>query len=129
MHERPTEPTTAELRARLAAREILTRRLVERHGLTRFTARRVVIAVERGHDTPHADLVRAEAHEVMRPVCEAFSRLREQLRSVFEANSGMLRALADSLRRSGLAENQDGRRTRRPDRPAWQTPYGPPRRR
>ncbi|AMW11633.1 hypothetical protein A4E84_20325 [Streptomyces qaidamensis] len=129
LHEEQPEPTSAELHARLAAREILTRRLVERHGLTRLTARRAVLAVEQGQDTPHAALVRAEAREVMRPVHEAFERLREQLRPTFEAYGRMLRAFTENLSRSALSEHQERRPVRRPDRPAWQSPYGPPRRR
>ncbi|WP_445524772.1 hypothetical protein [Streptomyces cyslabdanicus] len=35
---------------------------------------------------------------------------------------------ARALRQAGLV-NQDGRPIRRPDRPAWQSPYGPPPRR
>jgi hypothetical protein len=129
LHQEQPEPTSADLRARLAAREVLTRRLVERHGLTRFTARRAVLSVEQGRDTPHADLVRAEAREVMRPVHEAFERLREQLRPTFEAYARMLRALTDHVSRSALIEHQDSRPICRPDRPAWQSPYGPTRRR
>ncbi|MBK3630310.1 hypothetical protein JHN59_37055 [Streptomyces sp. MBT49] len=124
-----TERTSAEIRARLAAREILTRRLVERHGLVRFTARRAVLAVEQGRDTPHAELVRTEAHEVMRPMHGAFERMREQLRPVVEAYAGTVRALADSLRRARLIEDQHGHLVKQSDRPAWLSPYGPPSRR
>lgn len=128
------EPTSAELRARLAAREVLTRRLVEQHGLTRFTARRAVIAVEEGRDTQHADLVRAEAAEVVRPLVEAFHQIREQLRPAVEAWAATWRAFAEHIRRVGLASQDDYAlappRPSPKDRPAWQSPYGPaPRRR
>ncbi|MDX3507439.1 hypothetical protein PV755_00630 [Streptomyces caniscabiei] len=124
------EPTSADLRARLAAREVLTRRLVEQHGLTRFTARRAVIAVEEGRDTPHADLVRAEAAEVVRPLVEAFQQIREQLRPAVEAWAATWRAFAEHIRRVGFASQDDYALAPPQDRPAWQSPYGPaPRRR
>jgi hypothetical protein len=128
------ETTSAELRARLAAREVLTRRLVEHHGLTRFTARRAVVAVEEGRETSHADLVRAEAAEVLRPFVEAFQQIREQLRPAAEAWAATWRAFADHIRRSGLTTQDDYAlappRPSPKDRPAWQSPYGPaPRRR
>ncbi|MFE0727921.1 hypothetical protein ACFW2X_06655 [Streptomyces antibioticus] len=116
------ELTSAELRARLAAREILTHRLVERHGLTRLTARRAVLAVEERRHTRHADLVRAEAAEVMRPIREAFAQLLEQLRPEVEACARMMRTLANVLEPASQT-------TRRRNRPAWQSPYGPPTRR
>jgi hypothetical protein len=120
------EPTTAELRGRLAAREILTRRLVERHGLTRFTAHRAVLAVAQGRETQHADLVRAEAAEVMRPVVEAMQQFREQVRPIAEAMAKTLRAAADAIR---AAQTHAQQHTTPRGRPAWQSPYGPPRKR
>lgn len=128
-----TEPTSADLRARLAAREVLTRRLVEHHGLTRFTARRAVIAVEQGCDTPHADLVRTEAAEALRPFVEAFHQIREQLRPTLEGWAAVWRSFAEHVRRSGLAAQDDYAlappRPSPKERPAWQSPYGPPPRR
>lgn len=118
------EPTSAELYARLAAREVLTRRLVERHGLTRFTARRAVMAVEQGRDTPHADLVRAEAQAVMTPFAAAMQQLCERLRPAAEAWAKAMRAAADVVRAAQTAR-ADEYALAPHDRPAWQSPYGP----
>ncbi|MBP5890628.1 hypothetical protein [Streptomyces scabiei] len=126
------ELTAAELRARLAAREVLTRRLVDQHGLTRFTARRAVLAVEEGRDTPHAELVRAEAAEVLRPFVEMMQLLRERLRPVVQAWAKAMRAAADAVRAAQNTRPDDYVLAPPPapsDRPAWQSPYGPPSRR
>lgn len=125
-----TDLTSAELRARLAAREVLTRRLVERHGLTRFTARRAVLAVEQGRDTPHADLVRAEAQAFMAPWVEAMQQLYERLRPIADAWTKAMRAAADAVSAAQTARADDYVLAPPPDhRPAWQSPYGPPPRR
>lgn len=118
--------TTAELRARLAAREVLTRRLVERHGLTRFTARRAVLAVEQGRDTRHADLVRAEAQAFMAPWTEAMQQLYQRLRPIAEAWTKAMRAAADAVRAAQNPRGDDYALAPSADRPAWQSPYGPP---
>lgn len=58
------------------ARQLLIRRLMERHGLSRMTARHAVLAVERGSDSEHAQLVRTEAELVVQ---EAAERMRATL--------------------------------------------------
>lgn len=126
------ELTSAELHARLAAREILTRHLVEHHGLTRFTARRAVLAVEEGRETRHADLVRAEAQAVMAPFVEAWEQVRKSLLPVAEAWAKTMRATADAVKAARNARAADFDLAPPPaprDRPAWQSPYGPPSRR
>ncbi|MFB7029653.1 MULTISPECIES: hypothetical protein [unclassified Streptomyces] len=52
----------------------------------------------------------------------------EQLRTALQAVADALTLFADHLRAAGLLD-KDGHPTRRPDRPAWQSPYGPPPRR
>jgi hypothetical protein len=67
---------------------------------------------------------------------EQVEHVTRQLRAVTEAYRSMLATLApavaetcrqlhDALKSAGLLD-KDGKPTTRPDRPAWQTPYGPP---
>lgn len=111
---------------RAAGREILIQRLVDRHGFTRPIALEVVSAMEAGRDTPHAELVRAEANAVMR---ETMGRLREALRPMFESWAEAMRRLAESVKVATVDCDSCGTPARRHDRPAWQSPYGPARRR
>ncbi|MFC8124678.1 hypothetical protein [Streptomyces sp. NPDC057302] len=66
----------------------------------------------------------------------------ERIREVQDAMTAFMRAYAEAvrpllkevgrafqtMRDAGLVDD-DGKPTRRPDRPAWQSPYGPPKRR
>lgn len=111
--------------SRREAREILIRRLVEHHGLTRMTARHAVLAVEQGRSSRYEDLVRTEADAFMRDVS---IRIRASLQPFAEAMASALRRIAEAVR----SRQQDQYElvpppARRPDRPAWQSPYGPPR--
>ncbi|MFI5992448.1 hypothetical protein ACIBAC_11425 [Streptomyces sp. NPDC051362] len=115
-------------------REILIQRLIERHGLTRMTARHAVRAAERGSDSERAELVRAEARAVTAEMAE---RIRFAFQPMAEAAITALKQLSESIARlradshafRHLPEAVDCKPTLPRDRPAWQSPYGPARRR
>lgn len=120
----PSRPAV-RLTVGVDAREILIRRLVDLHGLTRLTARHAVLATERGDSSERADLVRAEAHAV---AAEMAQRIRVAFQPMIEA----LRQLGESIKQlqQQVPELAEAARPARPrDRPAWQSPYGPARRR
>lgn len=109
-------------------REILIRRLVEQHDLTRLTARHAVLAAERGSDSERANLVRAEARAV---AVELGERIRIAMRPMAEAAIAALKQISESikqLQQAGICDVH-GKPAPRCDRPAWQSPYGPARRR
>lgn len=124
----PAWPTPRE-----AARVVLVRRLVDHHQLTVDEALTAVLQAEEGATGPHTDLARTEAaaivHAVVGPIRD---RIQEALRAMIPA----LEAAAAGFRKACAALNQAQYALapppapgRRPDRPAWQSPYGPPTRR
>lgn len=124
----PDLPPVPVVRRPVAGRDVLTRRLIDRHDLTPEEARDAVLAVDRGEGGVHAELVAAEARAI---AAEMTARIRIALQPMAEAAINTLKQLSESLaqlRQAGLCDN-DGKPARRRDRPAWQTPYGPPRRR
>ncbi|MFI8191412.1 hypothetical protein ACIF8T_21755 [Streptomyces sp. NPDC085946] len=75
-------------------------------------------------------LARVEAERVRRAqaVLEAFARAYMQaVKPAVEAAGRAIAEAAQAIQQAGLV-NADGRPARRRDRPAWQSPYGPPRR-
>ena len=62
----------------------------------------------------------AHAREAWQAIGRAYAEAAANVAKAFEE-------LARSLREAGLV-TEDGRPVKRPDRPAWQSPYGPPRR-
>lgn len=110
-------------------RSYLVRRLIEDRGLDPDAARHAVLAAERGEHTEYTAVLHAEARAVvaqtkntaarvmadflraMRPALDALAKATEQAAKAFEA--------ADYARKAAIAPR---------DRPAWQSPYGPPRR-
>lgn len=69
--------------------------------------------------------------EEYRPVHDAYIRFAhayvEAARPVVEQLARSIEAYGQALRAARVID-QDGRLTRRPERPAWQSPYGPARR-
>jgi hypothetical protein len=73
---------------------------------------------------------------------ETVRALTDRIRELQDAMTAFMRAYAETvrpvmeqvgrafqtMREAGLVED-DGKPAKRPDRPAWQSPYGPPRRR
>lgn len=107
-------------------RSILVKRLVERHGLAPEQARRAVAAAELGRDDEHAALVQGEAQAVMNETMQAF---REALRPMAEAAGTALKQIAEALKALPDGSLRPHSPRCRTDRPAWQSPYGPARRR
>lgn len=114
------------------ARGVLARRLVVRHGLDPLAAYMAVTRVDHGLPTEHEQLVRAEARAVVEEVCApAIRRIREALDALTPALrlvAERMQAAAASMTRAGFALAPPPP-PRRPDRPAWQSKYGPPARR
>jgi hypothetical protein len=107
------------------ARTVLVRRLVERHGIDEATAIDAVDAARAGTPDEYGPLVATEAAAVltegMRPLLDAFA-------AAWQAIQPALQHLAQSVSR--FAEQlEEADRLRAQDRPAWQSPYGPPTRR
>lgn len=105
-----------------SARDVLTRRLVERHGVEPERARHAVIAAEQGRTSEHAALVQAEVRAVM---TESMQQLREAFRPMAETMIETLKQLAQAFERLHAGAEPVPAPGRRHDRPAWQSPYGP----
>lgn len=122
----PSEPRPVHVSE--GARQVLIGRLVERHGLTRMTARHAVLAAERGSTSERAELVRIETRLIVQEMTEqiraAFlpllQRVAEQVKQIQEA----FRHLPEATGCNDCSKPAPPR-----DRPAWQSPYGPARRR
>lgn len=83
------------------------------------------------HERPTVDLTDEQREQLLRNVAElhtALARFVEALRPQIEAAARAFADLGQQLRAAGLID-ADGNPTARPDRPAWQSPYGPPQRR
>lgn len=83
------------------------------------------------HERPTVDLTDEQREQLLRNVAElhtALARYVEALRPQLEAIGRAFADLGQQLHAAGLID-ADGNPTARPDRPAWQSPYGPPQRR
>ncbi|WP_442803457.1 PDC sensor domain-containing protein [Streptomyces pseudogriseolus] len=72
-----------------------------------------------------------QREQMLRDVAEtyaAFDRFIRALRPQIQEAARAFQEIGQQLRAAGLID-ADGNPTARPDRPAWQSPYGPPRRR
>jgi len=115
------------------AEEHLVQRLVDRHSLDPLEAHAAVAGAQLGiTDGPHAQLVADEARFAL---IEAYAAVGQRAAEVMRAIIGAFQPLAEAAVRAmqGLETVRSDtvapppRRAR--DRPAWQTPYGPPTRR
>ena len=125
----PDLPPLAREPAPRRTRNLLIQRLIDRHNLAADYATAAVLAIERGlTDGPHAELAAAEARAVMNEMVE---RLRIAIQPMAEGAVAALKQLSESLARLRESTSTDdcSKPTRPRDRPAWQSPYGPPRRR
>ncbi|MFD0209174.1 hypothetical protein ACFVH9_08550 [Streptomyces hirsutus] len=102
----------------------LTGRLIKRHGLTVEEAVTAVAQKQRQETGPHTHLVAAEAAAVMSEATATLRALMDAVRPAAEAAAAAMAALVRALQTAP----QPPARARR-DRPAWVSPYGPPRRR
>ncbi|MFJ1865514.1 hypothetical protein ACIOD1_12865 [Streptomyces sp. NPDC088097] len=104
--------------ANLAARNLLAARLIERHGLDPLDAHAAVTRLHCGLPTEHEVIARQEVRAI---VGELQQRLTEALAPIATA----IRAFGEAITRSMAQLPPPGRSQRA--RPAWQSPYGPPR--
>jgi hypothetical protein len=82
-----------------------------------------------------ADLTDQQREDLLRDLAALTAQCQTTVTAMFEALAPVARALAAqfaelqrALQGAGLLD-EHGRPVRRTDRPAWQSPYGPPRRR
>ncbi|MFF9269118.1 hypothetical protein [Streptomyces rochei] len=122
----PVVPDTG----RAAARAVLVSRLVDR-GLEPAVAAAAVRAAETGQATEHLELLSAEARaaaaEAGQRVGQVVAAFVRALQPVVQAAAAVMRQLDDALRTAGHTASSGKPDCR--DRPAWQSPYGPPPRR
>ncbi|MGW2170379.1 hypothetical protein ACWC1C_07585 [Streptomyces sp. NPDC001705] len=127
----PTVPVVPYT-GRDAARALLVRRLVDNHDLREDQAAAAVHAAEHGEEHEHLELVSAEARAAVAERAQELGRVvtdfMRALRPMAEAAAATLRQFAEALRTAGFT-TPDNKPARRRDRPAWQSPYGPPPRR
>ncbi|MGI5408689.1 hypothetical protein ACQEV9_18085 [Streptomyces chartreusis] len=125
----PPVPVVPAAAGRMVAREAVVRRLVDDHGLSPDTAVAAVHAVETGQPTEHQPLVSAAARviaaELAQRLGQLFAAFTRALEPMARAAAAAMRQLDESLRTAGHHASSSRRR----DRPAWQSPYGPPSRR
>jgi hypothetical protein len=124
----PDLPPLPAVRPRANGANILIGRLIERHGLSPEEARAAILAAERAQTGPHTELAAAEAQAVL-------DEMAAQFRAAFQP---MIRRVADQFRQikeafehlpEAVGCNDCSKPSRRRDRPAWQSPYGPAQRR
>ena len=104
---------------------VLVRRLVERHGLDETTAAAAVTDTRAGTANPYSELVATEAAAVL---TEGMKPLLDATAAAWQAIQPALQHLAQTIAHFA-AQLEEADRLRAQDRPAWQSPYGPPSRR
>lgn len=116
------------VRPRPNGRSILVERLVDRHGLTPEQAREAVWAVEYGQVGEHAELAATEAQTA---AGEMLASMRAAFRPMLERVAAQFKQIAEAFEqlRQTVACDDHSKPAPRRDRPAWQSPYGPARRR
>ncbi|MFD6490309.1 hypothetical protein [Streptomyces sp. NPDC060188] len=137
MHWTAAEPSPAESTSG-RGRNIIIQRLIENQGLSPDEARAAVRAVERQETTEHEALVASEARAATE---EMAARLRAAFQPMADAAIATLKQLGESIARlsadnhafrhlpEALGCNDCGPPAPPRDRPAWQSKYGPARRR
>lgn len=117
----------------LTGRAVLVQRMTDRHGLSQAAALDAVVRAEQHLGGPHTDTVRAEARAVL---AEAVVSMHQQITEAFEGLAAAVRTAAEGLWTALTATREQFALAppppasgRRPDRPPWQSPYGPPTRR
>lgn len=107
----------------LAARNLLAQRLTDRHGIDPLDAHTAVTRVAIGLPTEHELVIRQEASAVLE---EVSAELRARLMEAFAPLMAAMQAFGETLARALEQLPQPPGRGAR-SRPAWQSPYGPPR--
>lgn len=136
MHWTADQPTSGEpISGR--GRNIIIQRLIENQGLSPDDARAALRAVERHEPTEHEALVAAEARAA---TVEMAARIRFAFQPMAEAAIATLKQLSESIARLRADSHafrhlpeavgcNDCKPAPPRDRPAWQSKYGPARRR
>lgn len=105
--------------ASLAARDLLAARLIERHNLDPLDAHTAVTRIHLGLPSEHEHLVRQELAAVI-------AELRAHLAEMLAPITAAMKAFGEAITRTmAQLPPPPGRGAR--SRPAWQSPYGPPR--
>ncbi|MEU9000505.1 hypothetical protein [Streptomyces sp. NPDC048551] len=107
----------------LAARNLLAARLTERHDLDPLDAHTAVSRVHYGLPTEHKALVR---HEASAFLDEAYTELKARIVEALAPMAAAWQALGEAIARTVAQLPHPPARSPQP-RPAWQSPYGPPR--
>lgn len=122
--------------ARHAVQDAVARRLVLNHGLNPLAAHMAATRMTHGLPGRNVDLARDELHEVLTDIshnmtavlAEFLRRAIPAMRALGEAATRALGALGQ-LKQSDFVQSGPTQPARPHDRPAWQSPYGPPARR
>lgn len=113
----------------LTADAVLTRRLVERHGLDETTAWNAVRQTRARQPNEHTDLVRAEAAavlaEIAKPFIELADRLAEAMRPALQQIARSISRMGEQARTAQAQPQVDFVLHTEHARPAWESPYGP----
>jgi hypothetical protein len=106
--------------ANLAARNLLAERVADRHGIDPLDAHTAVTRLHLGLPSEHEHLVRQELATVI-------AELRAHLAEILAPITAAMQAFGEAITRAmaQLPPPPSGRGAR--SRPAWQSPYGPPR--
>jgi len=128
MRVAPDLPPGPAVRPRANGRNVIVQRLIDRRDLTPEEARSAILAAERGQTGPHAELAAVEAQAALDEIAASF---RAAFRPMLERAAAQFVQIKEALQRlpDPVGCEVHGKPARRRDRPAWQTPYGPPRRR
>lgn len=117
----------------LFARAVLVRRLADRHGLSREDALAAVLLAEQHLDGPHAAMASAAIEDALAPVRRSITEMVDVLLPAIRALGKAAHAAMASrpgdwvLSSPPLEDDAAHPPAHRPrDRPAWQSPYGPP---
>ncbi|WP_031104303.1 hypothetical protein [Streptomyces sp. NRRL S-146] len=116
---------------RAAAHAMLVLRLVDNHGLTPPAAEAAVRAAHTGEPTEHSELVAAEARaaaaEMGQQLTQTVVHLFQAMQPALQAAAAAARKFAEALQQASKDDYELAPPPIRPkDRPAWQSPYGPP---
>ena len=120
----PDLPPPPAVRPRINGRNVIVQRLIDRHGLNADEAHAALLAAERGQDSEQARLAAAEAQAALNEVA---AQIRAAVQPMIQRVADQFRQIKEVLQQ--LPEVVDYKPAPRRDRPAWQTPYGPPSRR
>lgn len=107
---------------------ILARRLVDRHHLTAEQAVTAAVQAALHEDGPHADLARQEAAAILAEIGKAMAPFVDAFRRMAGAAAKAAQGMRLPIKPPAGHQVHPALPAVR-ERPAWQSPYGPPQRR